>query len=233
MNSGHLSCWGRVNMCAPTLSVIIPVYNEGRYIKECIDSIITNGSVHFEIVVSDNCSTDDTLQKLDEYRDVRLKVHRFNESVSPHVNLFNCINKSQGKYIYFIGGDDYFVPGVLDEVIPLLNGSSVVAPFVTFDDKTNSEIAVRNNKDEFDLFFSNCDSFLNKILCNVNHDTLFHSFILRDDLLGCEKIMRSSMESLQIWLLLFIFNGRTSVMYFPDVVFYKRYNKRDDSVGYV
>jgi len=56
------------------LSILIPVFNESHYIDECITSILQNKSRNFEIIVSDNHSTDDTATRLRRYNDERLKV---------------------------------------------------------------------------------------------------------------------------------------------------------------
>src|SRR5437016_9767283 len=95
------------------LSILIPVFNESHYIDECIQSILVNKSNDFEIIVSDNHSTDDTLSRLGKYSDPRLKVVRPASKLSPQRNHWHAFQNSSGTYIYFIGGDDYFAPGVI------------------------------------------------------------------------------------------------------------------------
>ena len=58
----------------PSLSIVIPVFNEDKYIKKNIKSLLSNTSRDFEIIVFDNCSDDNTLNILDSFNDARLKV---------------------------------------------------------------------------------------------------------------------------------------------------------------
>ena len=52
----------------PTISVIVRPYNYGRFIAGCLDSIFAQRNVDLEVIVIDNCSTDDTLERIEPYR---------------------------------------------------------------------------------------------------------------------------------------------------------------------
>ena len=60
----------------PLVSVIIPVYNKRKFIKDTIDSVINQSYQNFEIIVVDDGSTDDSLDIINSFYDPRLRVFR-------------------------------------------------------------------------------------------------------------------------------------------------------------
>ena len=91
------------------ISVIVPIYNSEKYIKKCIESILSQTYNNFEIILIDDGSTDNSPTICDEYakQDNRIKVvHKKNGGVS---SSRNCgIKLAKGKYLTFIDSDDYF-----------------------------------------------------------------------------------------------------------------------------
>src|ERR1051325_902032 len=130
------------------LSILLPVFNESHYIEECIDSILSNKSDDFEIIVSDNHSTDDTLIRLQQYNDQRLKIFRPASRISPQRNHWHAFQHSSGSYIYFIGGDGYFVPGIIDRCLPFLERETILlGPVETFyDGSTDTRLVYNDSK---------------------------------------------------------------------------------------
>lgn len=89
------------------ISVIIPVYNAEKYLKECIESVLDQTYRHFEIIIVDDGSTDKSSIIIDDYskRDDRIHAyHKENGGVSSARNF--GIDKAQGNYICFIDADD-------------------------------------------------------------------------------------------------------------------------------
>lgn len=91
------------------VSVIIPVYNTEKYLKECLDSVINQSLKEIEIICIDDGSTDDSLKILQEYerKDQRLRVLQQKNSGSG-IARNNGIKKCVGKYISFLDADDYY-----------------------------------------------------------------------------------------------------------------------------
>lgn len=99
----------------PLVSVIVPVYNQEQYIEKMIESIILQERCFpIEIIIGDDCSTDDTwniiLQYQKEYPDL-LKAYRQKENLGLIKNFFDLAKKCRGKYVMELGGDDYWLPG--------------------------------------------------------------------------------------------------------------------------
>lgn len=93
----------------PLLSVIIPVYNLERYLNRCVDSVLEQEFTKIEVILVDDGSPDNCPAICDEYasRDVRIKViHKDNGGISDARNAGIAI--SQGDYIMFMDGDDYW-----------------------------------------------------------------------------------------------------------------------------
>ena len=95
------------------VSVIIITYNQKEYLRECIESVLTQDYQNIEIVVADDCSTDGTIEMLKEYAEKYqnkfvLKLAEENNGITKNSNLahFACT----GKYIAWMGGDDLMLP---------------------------------------------------------------------------------------------------------------------------
>lgn len=90
---------------AVSFSIIVPVYNKSKYLRDCIDSILTQSHSDFEIIAVNDGSTDSSLNILNSYDDSRLKtVTVCNGGVSKARNI--GIELSTKEYVTFVDGDD-------------------------------------------------------------------------------------------------------------------------------
>ena len=90
------------------ISIVIPVYNVEKYLKQCLDSIINQTYTNLEIILVDDGSTDNSGTICDYYSkiDKRIRViHKKNEGQSIARNI--GIKVSNGKYIGFLDSDDW------------------------------------------------------------------------------------------------------------------------------
>lgn len=105
------------NTASPLISVIVPVYNAEKTLRQCVDSILGQDYSVFELLLIDDGSKDDSPAICDEYvvKDIRVKVfHKPNGGVSSARNL--GLDNAQGEWITFIDADDYITEGYLDGV---------------------------------------------------------------------------------------------------------------------
>lgn len=103
------------------VSIIIPVYNAGKYLYQCLDSIVNQTYENLEIIIVDDGSTDDSSKICDKYaqNDSRIKVvHKENEGVSKARNT--GIEMATGDYYYFPDSDDYIETDTIDYLIKLI-----------------------------------------------------------------------------------------------------------------
>jgi len=90
------------------ISIVVPIYNVEKYLKKCIDSIISQTYTNLEIILIDDGSPDNCGKICDEYaqKDSRIKViHKENAGVSQARNV--GLDNASGKYITFVDSDDY------------------------------------------------------------------------------------------------------------------------------
>ena len=97
----------------PLISVCIPVFNGENFIEECIESILDQTEDDFEILVIDNCSTDETLNIVDQYNDARIKVIRNSKNIGGIGNFNRCIKLARGEFIVLLPHDDLLLPTAL------------------------------------------------------------------------------------------------------------------------
>ena len=103
------------------LSVIIPVYNAGSYISECLDSIIKISNPDVEVLAIDDGSTDNSRQIIEEYarKDIRIRyIYQKNGGVSVARN--NGLENASGEYILFLDADDYLEINVFNKLVSSL-----------------------------------------------------------------------------------------------------------------
>ena len=107
-------------MNPPTISVIIPTYNQAHYILESIRSVLNQTYPDFELIVVDDGSTDETPQSLALINDIRLQVIRqANKGLSAARNA--GIKESTAPLITFLDSDDFFFPDKLAVLSKYLN----------------------------------------------------------------------------------------------------------------
>lgn len=106
------------------LSIIIPVYNCGKYIQDCLDSILKQDNTNIEILIINDGSTDDSKQIVSTYENKFYNFKYFeqaNHGVSYSRNI--GINNSKGKYIFFIDADDFITDGAINYLLNLIEGN--------------------------------------------------------------------------------------------------------------
>ena len=107
-------------MKQPEISVIVPVYNAGKYLCRCVDSILAQTFTDFELLLIDDGSKDSSSAICDEYAsaDSRVRVyHKPNGGVSSARNL--GLDNARGKWIAFADADDYVSDAWLADLLSL------------------------------------------------------------------------------------------------------------------
>lgn len=103
-----------------SVSVIIPVYNQEDLIKRCLDSIPSG----VEIIVVDDKSTDNTVEVVKQYKNVKLIQNKENKGVGYTFN--QGIDAATGDYIVRIDSDDYFYTGQFNHMLEELDGTDMI-----------------------------------------------------------------------------------------------------------
>jgi glycosyltransferase involved in cell wall biosynthesis len=111
-------------MNSPEVSIIVCIYNAEKYLSRCIDSIIAQTFTHFECILIDDGSTDNSLSICERYRqsdDRIIVIHQENSGVSAARN--KGIEVARGKYIYFVDSDDYIQQNMYEKLVAAINDS--------------------------------------------------------------------------------------------------------------
>ena len=99
----------------PLVSIIIPCYNVSSFIDKAIRSILSQTYSYLEIWIIDDASTDDTLQKINAFKDDRIKVVSFKENTKKVGAVNEVLQKVNGEYIAFQDADDWSEPERIEQ----------------------------------------------------------------------------------------------------------------------
>ena len=108
-----------MNSTCPLVSVIIPAFNHGRYVADAINSALCQTYKNVEVIVVDNCSTDNTLEVLAHFNNPRVKVFQFDLHVIAAVRNFGA-RQARGAILAFLDADDVWFPNKLKIQLPYL-----------------------------------------------------------------------------------------------------------------
>lgn len=102
----------------PSISVIIPCYNSEEYLNETLTSVLSQTFTDIEIICINDGSTDGTLDILNKYaeKDFRIKVFSKPNGGLPSKSLNYGLDRSQGKYVFGLGHDDYLSSDALEKM---------------------------------------------------------------------------------------------------------------------
>ena len=99
----------------PLVSVIMPTYNNARFIEEAIQSVINQTYPHWELIVIDDVSTDDTQAIVKRFEDNRIRYLSLDTRQGHPSKVRNIgLKMAKGNYIGFLDSDDVFYPQALD-----------------------------------------------------------------------------------------------------------------------
>ena len=110
----------------PLVSVIINCFNGEKYLREALDSVITQTYKNWEIIFWDNQSTDKSAEIFKSYKDSRLKYYCASSHTAILYEARNyALKKTNGDFIAFLDVDDWWLPNKLEKQIPLFDDSDV------------------------------------------------------------------------------------------------------------
>ncbi len=128
----------------PFFSVCIPVYNAGKYLNECIDSVLCQTYNNYEIILVNDGSTDESGVICDEYTakyDNITVFHKNNEG--PLIARHDAVKLSKGLYLLFLDSDDLFIPNafqMIKETVNKHDADMIFFDWQSFSEKGDGEI---------------------------------------------------------------------------------------------
>jgi glycosyltransferase involved in cell wall biosynthesis len=137
-------------------SILIPTYNGGEILSETLRSIFSQDFDNYEIIINDDCSSDNTEEIVKSFNDPRVKFFRNEKNLGYPGNLEEARKKAAGDIIYLMGQDDILARGALLNTYNVfrknLEVGAVTRPYFWFDKKINVPVRAKDqlnpNKDE-------------------------------------------------------------------------------------
>lgn len=103
------------------VSIIMPSYNTGRFIKETIESVLAQSYSAWELIIVDDCSTDDTDDVVSQYlADERIRYIKNDSNSGAAVSRNRALREAKGKWVAFLDSDDLWEPEKLQKQISFM-----------------------------------------------------------------------------------------------------------------
>lgn len=108
---------------SPLVTIAIPTYNRaGTYLSECLVSASVQTYRNLEIIVSDNCSSDQTPAYVAGFKDARIRYFRHERNIGANNNFNFCLSKATGEYFLLLQDDDMIDPDFIETCIKEVGG---------------------------------------------------------------------------------------------------------------
>ena len=126
------------------VSIIMPTYNCGRFISESIDSVLAQTYTAWELLIVDDCSTDNTAEIVAAYNDPRIHYLRNEQNEGAALTRNKALRAVKGRYIAFLDSDDLWHPDKLERQIAFMeqNGYAFTYHEYTEIDESSNPIGI-------------------------------------------------------------------------------------------
>lgn len=106
------------------VSIIMPSYNTGKYIKETINSVINQTYTNWELLIVDDCSTDNTDEVISECKDERIRYFKNEKNLGTAISRNKALREAKGKWIAFLDSDDLWEKEKLEKQIEFMKDNN-------------------------------------------------------------------------------------------------------------
>lgn len=122
------------------VSIIMPSYNTGNFIEETIDSVINQTYQNWELLIVDDCSTDNTEEIIKSIKDTRIKFFKNQINSGAAISRNFALKKAKGRWIAFLDSDDLWLPEKLEKQIKFMRENEFYFSYTNYkkiDEKGN------------------------------------------------------------------------------------------------
>lgn len=113
----------------------MPSYNTAMYVEETIESVIKQSYENWELLFVDDCSTDNTMERLEKYKaDSRIHVFKSNKNSGAAVCRNKALREAKGKWIAFLDSDDLWLPDKLEKQINFMEENDYVFSYTNYEE---------------------------------------------------------------------------------------------------
>ncbi len=103
----------------PDVSVIMATYNVANYLQKAVKSALEQEGVSVEIIIVDDCSTDDTWTIVQSLQNSRIKIHKLTQNGGPSAARNHALTLAHGRWVAILDADDWFLPNRLQTLLTL------------------------------------------------------------------------------------------------------------------
>ena len=145
------------------VSIIIPVYNVKNYLGQCLESVIQQDFIDYEIICVDDASTDNSGNILDAYEKqydmIQVIRHTKNRGLSAARNT--GLEQATGKYVWFVDSDDIICPNSLEELynVAETNETDMICFNLSYNEKYNEMIIPSDTCNRSEKIYSGKELF--------------------------------------------------------------------------
>lgn len=213
----------------PRVSIGLPVYNGERHLPEALDSLLAQRFGEFELVLSDNASTDGTesIGRAYAAKDSRIRYVRQAENIGPTANFNFVLSQSSAPYFMWAAHDDIWEPDFLSEMVNILDTQKdVEIAFCGFDNVSFEDCRRTRLFDLGNIAKSSHYQGLNAFLHHPEHNgkaNAFYGLLRRETVLGLGGLKiwgRGTWGADMLYVFSILIHGRLALS--ERVLFHKR-----------
>lgn len=127
-----------------TASVITPLYNCSKYLEQTIQSVISQTYENWEMIMVDDCSTDNSVEIAQSYaaQDERVKVIQLEKNSGAAVARNTAIEAAQGRYIAFLDSDDQWLPHKLETQLAFMQKQNIAFSYAAYEKVSEEGVVI-------------------------------------------------------------------------------------------
>lgn len=147
----------------PKISIVMPAYNASRYIAKTIQSILQQDFENFELIIADDCSTDNTVEIISSFNDQRIRlIHTERNTGSAKYPRELAIEQSSAPYICWIDSDDIVDKNYLSSLLAtkLSTGANIVCSRMLAERNGQLQYTLPSNLFDYNMVISGCEAVM-------------------------------------------------------------------------
>lgn len=114
------------------VSIIMPSYNTAKFISETIESVLAQTYTNWELIIVDDCSSDDTDAVVEKYCDQRIRYLKNEKNSGAAVSRNNALREAKGRWIAFLDSDDLWMPEKLEKQIAFMEKNGYAFSYTNY-----------------------------------------------------------------------------------------------------
>lgn len=115
------------------ISIILPTYNNEKYIKRTIQSVISQTYSDWELIIINDGSTDNTLKIIEEFKDTRIKIYNNDKNIKQALSRNKALKIATGRYIAYIDSDDIWKKNKLENQLEFMEKNNIAFSYTSYE----------------------------------------------------------------------------------------------------